>query len=479
MTIRTTPPVSPMRRRTLLRALAAAGLAAGGVATRATAVQGQLLHNVTGLYPVRVSRIATPRSTADVAHALRSWPGQVAVGGARFSMGGQIGVEGGLHLDMRGMDRVVWLDPGQGLVRVQAGLRWRDLQDHLDPHGLAVRTMQSYSNFTVGGSVSVNAHGRYVGHGPVGHSVRALQLVLADGRVVEACRSRHADLFSAAIGGYGAIGVITEVELRLDRNGLIERTTAQVRLEDYPGYFRSEVQGGACLLHNADLVPPAFDVAHAVSWSPTRKPPTVEDRLVPRGQDYALEQAMLWAVSELPKGDKLQRKVVRPALARKPAVVWRNYEASLDVASLEPKSRASSTYVLQEYFVPVARFGAFVQRMAEILRRRRARVLNVSVRHSPADRDAILAWAREEVFSFVLYYKQGVDAEAAREVGEWTRELIDVALSNGGTYYLPYQRHATQAQFDAAYPRKAAFKEIKAKADPGNRLSNELWRQYL
>lgn len=46
-------------------------------------------------------------------------------------------------------------------------MRWRDLQDHLDPHDLSVRTMQSYANFSVGGSVSVNVHGRYVGHGPI------------------------------------------------------------------------------------------------------------------------------------------------------------------------------------------------------------------------------------------------------------------------------------------------------------------------
>jgi hypothetical protein len=78
------------------------------------------------------------------------------------------------------------------LGRSLAGMSWRELQDHLDPKGLAVKTMQSDANFSIGGAVSVNAHGRYVGHGPVGHSLRALQLVLADGRVIEASRSEHA-----------------------------------------------------------------------------------------------------------------------------------------------------------------------------------------------------------------------------------------------------------------------------------------------
>ena len=138
-------------------------------------------------------------------------------------MGGQVAVVGGLHLDMRQMNSLVWLRATNRTVRVQAGMRWRDLQDHLAPRGLAVKTMQSYANFTVGGSVSVNAHGRYVGHGPVGHSVRALQLVLSDGSVVEASRTANTDLFRAALGGYGAVAVITEIELDVAENVRIER----------------------------------------------------------------------------------------------------------------------------------------------------------------------------------------------------------------------------------------------------------------
>jgi hypothetical protein len=43
---------------------------------------------------VAVSRIEVPGSAADVASAVASWQGQVAVGGGRYSMGGQIGVKG-------------------------------------------------------------------------------------------------------------------------------------------------------------------------------------------------------------------------------------------------------------------------------------------------------------------------------------------------------------------------------------------------
>ena len=127
-------------------------------------------------------------SEAPPGRPIPCWTG---LGGGRYSMGGQVAIRDGLHLDMRGMDRMLFLDMTTPCVRVQAGMRWRRLQAYLDPHELSVKTMQSYANFTVGGAVSVNAHGRYVGNGPVGNSVRALQLVLADGSVVEASRTEN------------------------------------------------------------------------------------------------------------------------------------------------------------------------------------------------------------------------------------------------------------------------------------------------
>jgi len=446
---------------------------------RALAAPATLIENVSGLYPVEVARVAAPMSTAEVAAAVRGWPGKIAVGGGRYSMGGQVAIAGGLHLDMRGMKALVKLDPAARVARVQAGMRWRDLQELLDPHGLAVQTMQSFSNFTVGGAVSVNAHGRYVGNGPVVNSVRALQLVLADGRVVEASRSSHPELFRAAAGGYGAVGVITEVELALAQNTRIERVVTEVALDDYPAWFRREVLDCACIFHNADLLPPHFDAPVAVSWHPSGKPLTETARLVPRGQSYALQQNVLFAVTELPGGDLLRQRVIHPMLLEKPAVKWRNHEASLDVAELEPRTRRISTYVLQEYFIPVRHFAGFARAMAAVIRQYAAQVLNVSVRHSPPDATCLLPWAKEEVFSFVLYYKQRTGAAHQRRAGAWTRAMIDTALRFGGRYYLPYQLHATREQFERAYPEVAALRSVKRSNDPAGKFSNSLWARYL
>jgi FAD/FMN-containing dehydrogenase len=175
----------------------------------------------------------------------------------------------------------------------------------------------------------------------------------------------------------------------------------------------------------------------------------------------------------LPFGKDLRKDVIDPLMLSRHVVVWRNYEASYEVQALEPLSRTHSTYVLQEYFVPVEQFNAFVPEMQHDVN-----VINVSIRHAHKDPGSLLAWAKEECFSFVIYYKQGVREKDKTKVGIWTRELIDAALSVGGSYYLPYQIHATEAQFHRAYPRAEEFFALKRKVDPENWFRNKLWDRY-
>src|SRR5437762_7865883 len=108
----------------------------------------------------------------------------------------------------------------------------------------------------------------------------------------------------------------------------------------------------------------------------------------------------------------------------------------------------------------------------------RVNVLHFSVRHALPDPGSLLAWAPRESFAFVLYYKQRTRENARDRVAVWTRELIDAVLAAGGSYYLPYQPHATQEQFHRAYPRARELFELKRKLDPDFRLRNVLWDKY-
>lgn len=433
--------------------------------------------NVTQINSVKAGSVVKVKKTDEIQFALKTWQGNVSVGGGRYSMGGQTGIENGLQLDMRSMNKLLNFDPKNRTARVQAGMRWRDLQEIIDPQGLSIQTMQSYSNFTIGGSLSVNCHGRYVGHGPVSESVRSFKLVLPYADTLEVNRQSNSELFHAAIGGYGGAGVITEIELNLDENFKIEKSVAHVSLEDYPAWFRENIlSNSSILLHNVDLQPSKFNKPRCVTWSRTEKPLTIIDRLRPEQVKYGKEKLVLWALSELPGSSLLREKIVVP-IQEKSEVVWRNYEASMDAAELEPATRNISTYVLQEYFIPERHFAKFANAMSKLMQSVPTGTVNVSIRHSPADRTTLMSWAQQDVFSFVVYYKQRVSSHAVRAVGEWTREMINLALALEGSYYLPYQLHATQQQFLRSYPATAKFKALRQQIG-SSRLTNTMWTQY-
>lgn len=438
-----------------------------------------VVNDVTQLNPVTVARIIEPTTTEEIVEAVRTHKGPVSIGGGRYSMGGQTATEQALQIDMRRFNRILAFDKAARTITVQSGARWRQIQEHIDPHDLSVMIMQTYANFTVGGSLSVNVHGRYVGAGPLAHSVKSLRVVLPDGSLVDASPERNAEIFFGTIGGYGGIGVITEATLRLADNVKVERRAEKMPLARYREYFFKQVRDSkAAVFHNADIYPDEYDRVNAVTYSVTDKAVTVPERLVPKDASYRLDRFAFWVISEWPLGKEIREHLIDPLLFMGESVRWRNYEASYDVAELEPSSREKSTYVLQEYFVPVARLEEFVPEMGRVLRAHEVNAINVSIRHAHKDPGAMLAWAREEVFAFVLYYKQGTDAESRRKVAAWTRAMIDAVLKVGGTYYLPYQPHATEEQFRKAYPRWEEFFALKRRLDPENRFRNKLWDKY-
>jgi FAD/FMN-containing dehydrogenase/uncharacterized membrane protein YhaH (DUF805 family)/SAM-dependent methyltransferase len=440
---------------------------------------GNTVNDVTQLNPVEVDRKLKPSSVEAVRQAIMESTGPISIGGGCFSMGGQTACAGSLHLDLRGLNRVLVFNPQEKWIRAQAGIRWCDLQRFIDPHGLSVKIMQTYANFTVGGSLSVNSHGRYMGQGPLILSVRSITILLADGSVKNASPSENSELFYGAVGGYGGLGVIVEVELNLAENRRVECVTQKMPVAEYASYFKANIRDNKqAIFHNADLYPPHYGKVLAQTWSETDRPITQTNRLMGLRSSFPLERYFFWAISETPTGKWRREFFWDPLLFFRRQVHWRNYEAGYDVAELEPTSRAFGTYVLQEYFVPIARFDEFVPKLAEILNRHQVNMLNISVRHALADPGSLLAWAREEVFAFVMYYKQGTQDHDRNRVGVWTRELIDAVLSVGGRYYLPYQPHATPEQFHQAYPRAREYFALKRRLDPNYRFRNSLWEKY-
>lgn len=440
----------------------------------------EIVNDVTRINPIIVEKVISPTRVEQIKNAIKSHPGTISIGGGRYSMGGQTATENSLQIDMRNFNKIINFDIEKKQITVQAGIRWRDIQEEIDKENLSIKIMQTYSNFTVGGSLSVNAHGRYIGEGPLVRSVESIKVVLADGNEVNASRNENSEIFYSVIGGYGAIGVITQATLNLVPNEKLRREIKLMPVSKYKDHFLNQIRDNKdTVLHNADLYPPDFNEVSLESWYRTNKALTNQLKLIPKNQKYWLEPNAISTISTLPFGSELRKKILDPMFHKKEVVVWRNYEASYDVAQLEPKTpRILFTYVLQEYFIPINQIDEFIPKMRNVFQKNNVNVVNVSIRHALPDKETYLTWAPEEVFSFVIYYKQSTTNLAKNEVAKWTRELIDAALSVNGRYYLPYQIHATNDQFKIAYPGHKRFFDVKKKMDSTNKFKNKLWDQY-
>src|SRR5919109_4789998 len=185
-----------------------------------------LRSDVARIAPARVSQVVDVRSVDEIRAAVRDARQRglkVSVSGSRHSQGGQTYTAGGMVLNMRGFNHVLQIDTLMPSITVESGATWDEVQRALAPRRLAIKVMQSSNIFTVGGTLSANAHGRDVDVMQVVDVVQRFGLLLADGRVVEVSRVTNPELFSLVIGGYGLYGVILDVTPPGTRGELFEQ----------------------------------------------------------------------------------------------------------------------------------------------------------------------------------------------------------------------------------------------------------------
>jgi FAD/FMN-containing dehydrogenase len=124
----------------------------------------------------------------------------------------------GVMIDLSPM-KAIAIDAPSRTVRVQAGCTWGEVNDALHPHALAAAggfvSVTGVSGLTLGGGLGwlVRKHGLAL------DNLISAQVVLADGRIVTASETDHADLFWGLRGGGGNFGIVTDFEFTVHPYG--------------------------------------------------------------------------------------------------------------------------------------------------------------------------------------------------------------------------------------------------------------------
>ncbi|MFQ5854133.1 MAG: FAD-binding oxidoreductase [Anaerolineae bacterium] len=168
--------------------------------------------------------VVWPETTAEVSRILRHANERripVTAWGAGTSLEGHpIPMFGGIVLDFRRMDNIVAVHAADFQVDVQPGVLYKDMNEELARYGLFFPPDPG-ANASIGGMVANNAAGiRTVKYGATRENVLALEVVLADGRVIRCGTHAHKsasgyDLVHLFTGSEGTLGIVTEATLKL------------------------------------------------------------------------------------------------------------------------------------------------------------------------------------------------------------------------------------------------------------------------
>ena len=123
---------------------------------------------------------------------------------------------GGWLLDLTGLDRILEFDAENGEVVVEPGVTIRDLWRRAIESHYWPAVVPGTMAVTCGGAAAMNIHGKNnFAVGSFGESVLEFDLLTPAGEKLVCNRSENSDVFHAAIGGFGMLGVFTRLRLKL------------------------------------------------------------------------------------------------------------------------------------------------------------------------------------------------------------------------------------------------------------------------
>ena len=480
----------------------------------------QSINDISGLNETILSCIIAPKSSKEISkiiHIVNEWNKtnkriHISVAGARHSQGGHIASSLGIVLDLKKyLNKVEKPKTKNGLwtVKTDSGALWSDVHraiSQFEGHSLANKVQQSSTPFTIGGTLSVNAHGRSFSYGSIINSVERFTIVLPDGTITNASRTENTSIFKQAIGGYGLFGIIVDVTLELHENDYLKPISVKFNspeeyialltetLKNTPRHTLKRDKSGSLVAEN--LSPIAFLFATLSLDS---------GGFMTKGTAYSYQQTSsvdkTGAVNPDPQpsllnlralvtkiGFSLKRKGFLVTTAQKAQykfLMTQNTRLKVLTPPIQPILAAASKNkpdLLQEYFIPINRTPEFLSHVKKVFSNNNVILSNVSLRFIPKSRDSsVLTYesATEDQLAIVLYFSLKLNKNNIAEAKIWTQELVEKSIALKGRYYLPYQEWPRKEQFMKAYPSFKTFKERKIAADPNEVFSNKFYQYYL
>jgi FAD/FMN-containing dehydrogenase len=447
----------------------------------------------THLNPTYIDQIVYPNTVStlqDIIHKSSRKGNKISIAGARHAMGAQQFATDGILIDTTTLSQVLKFNPEKGTIEVEAGTRWPQLIGYYikaqkgQKAQLGIAQKQTADWLTMGGSLGSNIHGRGLKVRPFIQDIESFQLIDSNGTVHKCSRKENSELFGLAIGGYGLLGIVYSVELRLAPRQKVERVSKLLSVDDLMPAYKKRIADGFLygeFLYNAD--PKSKDFLRKGILVCYR--PVETDKLV---ADYpeqpSAENWMNLRYLAHAKKEEFFGKVSDHYLSTSGNLFWSDthqmglyiydYHKQLDRMLGSPEA----TDIPAEVYVPRDRLIDLINEMREDFLRNNVDLIFGNIGVIEEDNESFLAYAKEP-YATISYHIHTVHSpDGIKRSSEAHRRVIDMAIERGGSYYLTNHKFATIKQLKACYPHFSEFLRLKKKYDPEELFQSDWYRYY-
>lgn len=447
-----------------------------------------------------VQRPTSAEQVADVFREARGSGAWVGLRGAGRSYGDASMNSGHRVLDLTSMRRVLAFDPLTGRIEVEPGILIRDLWRVAIRFGYWPPVVPGTMYVSMGGAAGMNIHGKNnYAAGSFGEHILEFDLVTPEGQLLTCNREQHADVFHAAIGGFGMLGCMTRIAIqlkpvpsgRLKVWGIVAKDLAHniEILEDLRGeadylvsWLDLHAKGAALgrgIMHRADQYKAGEDPEGLRFFDPVMQDVPEAILGVPKGWLWpgmwvANRLKQIGAVNALKfrMGPREQRQSPYPQSHG-------GFHFLLDYVPNWQFAFRPGGLIQFQPFLPAAEGERVLKTLIE--RSQQARLvpyLGVLKRHRP---DPFLMTHAVDGYSLAMDFAVSANDRERKRLWEHCRRLADIVLEAGGRFYYAKDAVLEGDSFTRIHGEAAvdSFRAMKARLDPGHLLQTDLSRRLM
>jgi FAD/FMN-containing dehydrogenase/SAM-dependent methyltransferase len=414
----------------------------------------------------------------DIVNFAREKNKKISMRGTSHTMGGHTLSE--LIIDMKLFKKIINIDVFNKRVTVQTGITWAELIRTLNIYKLSPMILQSYSTFTVGGTISVNAHG-ITSDDAIYRSIHELKIINSSSEIITCSRDINSDLFNNVIGGMGLFGIIVEVTLYLCDNVNMLFDMNVLNVDNFDEHYSNVLLDKTIEVKFARVDINNFNDIYLCTFTRNSDPIISNIKHDPNSMSKLNQLLYKWMLPSL-----IPVRFYVENIRNKPMDINANeydrnslmYESAESLAKLyEPIISLNKTHILQEYFVPhdgnnLKNFIEFVGQYKNRFNTFNVVLLNITVRYVKKDDTTFMKYAHSNMYALVFYFRISNTSDAIEDLHKIQYVLNNKVLNLGGTFYLPYLHHYSKNQLMKSYPNVCEFLQNKNKYDSNELFSN-------